>query len=81
MESASLIPSTVRGVAEGLLFRRPLLGRGSLGGKKCSSSALLIVTGFEASLREGNLGDFLGVTSCLAVQMLFGEVFARRSAQ
>jgi len=31
---ASLISSLVRGVAEGLLFRGPLLCRGSLGGKK-----------------------------------------------
>ena len=78
---ASLISSLVRGVAEGFFLRRPLSGRGSLGGKKWSSSALLIATGSEASGREGNLGVFLGVTSCLAVQMLSGEVFARKSAQ
>jgi len=34
LERASLISSSVRGVVEGFLFRRPLLGRGSLGGKK-----------------------------------------------
>ena len=81
MERVSLISSLVRGVAEGFFVRRPLLGRGLLGGKKWSSSALLIVTGFEASEREGNLGVFLGATSCLAVQMLLGEGFARKSAQ
>jgi len=42
---------------------------------------LLIATGSEASGREGNLGVFLGATSCLAVQMLLGEVFARKLAQ
>jgi len=71
----------VRGVAEGFLFRRPLLGRGSLGGKKWSRSALLIATGFEASGREGNLGVFFRATSCLAVQMLFREVLPRKLAQ
>jgi len=76
-----VIPSLVRGVADGSFFRRPLLGRGSLGWKKWFRSALLIVTGFEASGREGNLEVFLGATSCLAVQMLFGQVFARKSAQ
>ena len=73
--------SWVRGVAEGFFFRRPLLGRGYLGGKKWSSSALLIATGPEAWGREGNLGVFLRATSCLAVHMLSGEVFARKSAQ
>jgi len=65
----------------GFFLRQPLPGRGSFGGKKWSRSALLIATGFEASAREGNLGVFLGATSCLAVQMLCGEVFARKSAQ
>ena len=68
-----LISSSVSGVAEGCLFRRPLLGRSSLEGKKWSRSALLIATRFEVSGREGNLGVFLGPTSCLAVQMLFGR--------
>jgi len=64
-----------------MFFRRPLPGMGSLGGKNWSSNYSLIATGFEASGREGNLWVFLGATSCLAVQMLFGEVFARNSAQ
>ena len=81
MERASLISSLVRGVAEGFFFRRPLPGRGSLGGKKGLKSALLIATGSAASGREGNLGVFLRATSCLAVQTLFGDVFARKSAQ
>jgi len=81
LERASLISSSVRGVAEGFLCRRPLPGRGSLGGKKWFRSALLIATRSEGSGREGYLGVFLGATSCLAVQMLFGEVFARKSAQ
>jgi len=81
LERASLISSSVRGVAEGFFFRRPLLGRGFLGGKKWSRSALLIATGLEASGKEGNLGVLLGATSCLAVHMLSGEVFARKSAQ
>jgi len=34
LKRASLISSLVRGVVEGYLFRRPLLGRGSLGGKQ-----------------------------------------------
>jgi len=81
LERASLTSSAVRGAAEGFLLRRPLLGTGSLGGKKWSSSALIFATGPEASGREGNLGVFLGATSCLALQMLFGEVFARKTAQ
>ena len=81
LESASLISSFVRGVAEGFFLRRPLLGRGSLGGKKWSSSALLIATGSEVLGREGNLGVFLGATNCLAVEMFSGELFARKSAQ
>jgi len=81
LERAGLISSLVRGVAERFLLRWPLLGRGSLGGKKWSRSALLIATRLEASGREENLGVFLGATSCLAVHMLSGEVFARKSAQ
>jgi len=81
LERVSLISSLVRGVAEGSLFRQPLLGRGSCGGKKWSRSTLLIATGLEASGREGNLGVFLGTTSCLAVHMLSGEVFARKSSE
>jgi len=80
LERASLISSSVRGVAERFFFRRPLLGRGSLGGKKWPRTASLMATGSEASGMEGNLGVFLGATSCLAVHMLFGEVFARKSA-
>jgi len=68
-------------MAEGSLMGRPLLGRGSWGGKKRSSSPLLIVTGSQAPGREGNLGVFLWATSCLAVQMLFGEVLVRKSAR
>ena len=71
----------MKGRAEGFFVRRPLPGKGSLGGKKWSTSALLIATGPEASRREGNLGVFLGATSCLAVQMLFGDVFATKSVQ
>ena len=81
LERASLISSFVRGGAEGFLARRPLLGRGVFGGKKWFRSALLIETGSSASGREGNLGVFLGATNCLAVQMLSGVVFARKSAQ
>jgi len=71
----------VRGTAEGFFDRRPLLGRGLLGGKKWSSSAWLIAPGPEASGRDGNLGVFLEATSSLAAQMLFGVVFASKSAQ
>jgi len=42
-------------VAEGFLFRWPLRGRGSSGGKKWARSALLIATGLEASGKEGNV--------------------------
>jgi len=80
LQRASLISSLVTGVAEGFFFRRPLLGKGSLGGKKWSRSVLLIATGREASGRDGSLGVFLVATSCLAVHMLSGEVFARKSA-
>ena len=73
--------SLVRGVAERFLVRRPLLGRGSFGGKKCIKSAFWIANVAEASWREGNLGVFLGATSCLAVQMMFAEVLVRKSAQ
>jgi len=55
--------------------------QGALGGKKCSSSALLMPTRSPASRSEGNQGVFLGATSCLAVQVLLGEVLARKSAQ
>jgi len=81
LERAVLISSSVRGGAEGFFARRPLPGKGSLGGKKWFKSALLIATGSVASEREGNLRVFLGATNCLAVQMLLGEVFARKSAQ
>jgi len=73
LERASLISSLNRGTDEGSRLRRSLLGRGSLGGKKWSSSALLIVTGSEAPGREGNLGVCLGATSCLAVYMFSGR--------
>jgi len=81
LERGVRISSSVRGGAEGFFVRRPLPGRGSLGGKKWSKSALLIATGSVASGRVGNLGVFLGATNCLAVQMLFGEALARKSAQ
>jgi len=77
LESASLICSLVRGVAEGFFFRRPLLGRGSLGGKKWSRSPLLIATRPEAWGMEGNLGVGLMASCCSAVQMLSGELFAQ----
>jgi len=67
LETVSVTSSDVRGAAEGFLLRRPVLARGSLGGKKWSSRALLIATGPEALGREGTLGLFLGATSCLAV--------------
>ena len=81
MERASLISSIVSGGAEGFFVRRPVAGRGSLGGKKWFRSVLLIATRSVASGREGNLGVFLGASNCLAVHMLFGETFARKSAQ
>jgi len=83
LERASMTSSFERRTAEWFLVRRSRPGRGSLGGKKWSSSALLIVTGSEAPGRDGNLGVtlFLGATSSLAVQTLFGQVLARKSAQ
>ena len=68
-------------MVEGYFFRRPLLGMLPLGGNKWSSSAWLIMIGAEAPGREGNLGVFLGTSNWLAVQMLFGEILARKSAQ
>jgi len=38
-------------------------------------------TGSDVLGREGNLGVFLGATSCLVVHTLFGEALARKSAQ
>jgi len=81
LERASLISFLERGIAEGSFVRLPLPGRGFLGGKRWSSGVLVIATGSEGQWREGNLQICLGATSCLAVQMLFGEVFARKSAQ
>jgi len=74
-ERACAIASLERGMADGIFLRWPLLGRLPLGGKKCLSSAWLILTGSEASGREGTLGVFLVATGCLAVQMLLGEVW------
>jgi len=71
----------MRGVAEGFFFRRLLLGKGSLEGEEIIQKCVVDRDGFEASGWEGNLGVFLGATSLLAVQMLFGEVFARKSPQ
>jgi len=68
-------------MAEAIFLSRFLHGSASLGGKKWSSSALLMETGSEALGREGNLGVCLEATSCFAVHMLFGEVLARNSAQ
>jgi len=80
-ERACVISALDKGRAEGFFFRRPLSGRVPLGGKKWSSSAWLIFTGSQAPGGEGNIGVFLGAISCLAVQMLFGEVLERKSAQ
>jgi len=44
----TLISSLEMGAAEWSFVRRPLPGRGFLGGKKWSGSALLIATGLEA---------------------------------
>jgi len=76
-----LIWSLVRGGVEGLRERRPLGGRGSFGGKKCSKRALLIDTGSVALGSEGNLRVFLGATNCFVVHILWGVVLVRRSAQ
>jgi len=81
LERAFAISSLERGTAEGFFFRRPLLSRVFLGGKKWSSSALLIVTVSETPEREGNLGVFLRATSSLAIQRLVDEVLVRKSAQ
>jgi len=81
LERASFTSSVVWGAAEGFLLRRPLLGRRYLGGNKSSSKALLMATGPEVWGREGTPGVFLGATSCLAVQMLLGEVFVRKLPQ
>jgi len=64
----------------GLFSSRLLPGRVPLKWKKWFSSVLLIATGSEASGWVGNLVVFLGATSGLAIQMLFGEVLVRKSA-
>jgi len=63
LERVSLISTQARWEAEGFFARRPLLGRGSLVGKKWFKSTLLTATGSETSWGEGTLGVFLGVTS------------------
>jgi len=70
-----------RGGAEGFLWRWPLVGRGSLGGKKWSSSALLIATGPEAfevpKLGLSRDGVGVGVWSFLALWVAFVNSFRR----
>jgi len=66
---------------EGFFLNPLLLGKVPLWGKKCSSCAWFMATGSEVSGSEGHLGVFLGATSCLSIQMLFGQVLARKSAQ
>jgi len=81
LDRASLTSSFDRGTAEGFRARQPLQGSGFLGGKKWSSSALLMATGWETPRTEWNLGVLLGVTSCLAVHILFEKGLGRRSPQ
>ena len=81
LDTACAISSLETGTAEGFFFRRPLPGRLSLGVKKWSRNTLLISTGSEALAREWNLELSLAATSCFAIQMLFGEVLLRKSAQ
>jgi len=52
LERASLISSLVRGGAEGFFVRRPLLGRGLLGGKKVIQECVVDCYGV-GSIREG----------------------------
>jgi len=77
--SGSLISSLVRWSPDGSCDRHPLEGRGSFDGKKGARRALLMVTGSEAPGREGNV--FLLAMNCLAVQMFWVLVLARKSAQ
>jgi len=40
----------------------------------------MIATGPKASGREANQEIFLGATTCLAVQMLFGQILAKETS-
>ena len=56
-------------------------GGGGLGGKKCWRSASLIDVGVSAPGSVGKRGVFHGATYCLAVQMFWGVVLARKFDQ
>ena len=59
----------------------PLAGGGGLGGKKCWRSASFMEVGVSAPGSVGKRGVFQGATYCLAVQMFWGVVLARKLDQ
>ena len=81
LASAAAISSLVSGTAEWLRWRRPLGGSSAFGGKMWLRRASLISTGELAPGNSGKRGVFLGATNFFAVQILWGVVFARKSAQ
>ena len=58
MERASLISSSVRGVAEGFFFRRPLPGRGSLWGEEVVQKRLVNCDWIRGVGEGGEPGGF-----------------------
>ena len=81
LASSSAISSLVSGTAKGLRWRRPLGGSSGLGGKKWFRRASFISTGELAPGSSGKRGVLRGATNFFAVQMSWGVVFARKSAQ
>ena len=78
---AFFISSEERGTAFPCGKSLPLGGGCGLGGKKCWRRASFMVVGVSAPGSVGNRGVFQGATYCLAVQMFWGVVLARKSAQ
>ena len=81
MPRGNFISSGERGVAPTCGESFPLAGGGGLGGKKCRRSALFMELGESAPGSVGKHGVFRGATYCLAVQMFWGVVLARKLDQ
>ena len=81
MLRACLISSEETGSAFPCGESLPLGVGWGLGGKKCWRRASFMAVGVSAPGRVGNRGVFRGATYCLAVQMFWGVVLARKSAQ
>ena len=78
---ASFISSWERRFVPGCGESLPLAGGGGLGGKKYWRSAVFIEVGVSAAGSVGKRGVFRGATYCLAVQMFWGVVLAKKFDQ